>query len=139
MALVGLIFLMPFFYDIAINNLRADMFQRELQEVTNYVSNTFENLYFMVNSTDYTDVSLQKELIYMPPTIEDWVYVLSISGSGGSASSVTAHLRDQASVTAKAWLAPGLKLGVFRSIESSARTVVAGCSRNVTGVYIWIK
>lgn len=138
MALVGLIFLLPFFYDVAVSNLRANMFQRELQEVSNYVANTFEELYFLANSTNCMELSLEKELLYMPPTIEDSTYLVSINESAGSASGVTAYLKDRASIAASAWLAPGLKRGKPNSIESGGRTVVAGCSRNASGVYVWI-
>lgn len=139
MVLVALILLMPTFYGIAINNIRLEMLKRELKEVTDYVSNTLENLYFLVNSTSCIDVSLEKELIYMPTLIENSFYVLSISKNGANAQNVTAYLTDNISVSAVAWLSPGLKWKASNSIVSSGRKVVAGCSRNVTGIYVWIR
>ena len=140
MALVMLIFVMPFFYAIAINNISVNMVQRELKEVADYVSNTLANLYFLVNSTDSHDVYLEKELLYLPSMVENSVYIVNITkidGSGGNASKITAYLKDRSSVAADAWLAPGLKPSpACHSIESGGRTVVAGCSRNGT---VWIK
>ena len=139
MGLVMLIFVMPFFYAIVVNNIRVDMVRRELKEIADYVSNTLGNLYFLVNSTGYSDVSLEKELVYLPSTVENSVYTVEIEGSGGNASKVTTYLKDMPSVAADAWLVPGLKVTVENSIESGGRTVVAGCSQNGTGVYVWIK
>lgn len=138
MALVMLIFVMPFFYSSVTNNIQANMVQRELQEIADYVSNTLANSYFLVNSTDYLNVNLTKELMYLPSTVENSVYIVEIDGSGGNASRITAYLRDKPSVAADAWLATGLKIGAPSSIESSGRTVIAGCSRNSTGVYVWL-
>jgi len=134
-----LIFVMPLFYSMAVDGIRVDMTRKELREIADYVSNTLANLYFLVNSTEYTDVSMEKLLIYLPSTVENSVYVLKIVGSGEDASEVTAYLKDRPSVLAEAWLSPGLKLGAQNTVESSAKTVVAGCSRNGTGVYVWIK
>jgi len=139
MGLVMLIFVMPLFYAIVIDNIRVDMMRMELKEITDYVSNTLANLYFLVNSTDSLDVSLEKELIYLPSTVENSVYIVNIDGSGGTASKITAYLKDSTLVEVDAWLVPGLKVGADYSIESGRRTVVAGCSRNGTGVYVCIK
>jgi len=139
MALVMLIFVMPFFYAIVANNIRVDMMRRELKEITDYVSNTLANLYFLVNSTDSLDVSLEKELMYLPSAVENSVYIVKIEGNGGNASKITAYLKDRSSVAVDAWLVPGLKVGAENSVESDGKVVVAGCSRNGTGVYVWIK
>ena len=138
-ALIILIFVMPFFYVVAVDNIRVDMIRRELREIADYVSNTIANLYFLVNSTEVLDVSLQKELVYLPSNVENFVYVLRIVESNGSALKVTAYLRDRPSVAADAWLAPGLKVDNKRSsIVSCGWTVVVGCFRNNRGVYVWI-
>ena len=134
-----LIFVMPFFYAIVVDNIRVDMMRMELKEITDYVSNTLANLYFLVNSTDSLDVSLEKELIYLPSTVENSVYIVNIDGSNGTASKITAYLKDRTSVEVDAWLVPGLKVGEDYFIESGGRTVVAGCSRNGMGVYVWIR
>lgn len=134
-----LIFVMPFFYAIVANNIRVDVMRMELKEITDYVSNTLANLYFLVNSTDSPDVPLEKELLYLPSTVENSVYIVNIDGNGENASKITTYLKDMPSVAADAWLVPGLKVGADYSIESGGRTVVAGCSRNGTGVYVWIR
>jgi len=134
-----LIFVMPFFYSMVVDNIRVDMVRKELKEIADYVSNTLSNLYFLVNSTEYTSVSMEKSLIYLPSAIEDSVFVLKIAGSGINASKVTTYLKNAPSVAADAWLSPGLKFGAQNTVESGARTVAAGCSRNSTGVYVWFK
>lgn len=139
MALVMLIFVMPFFYAIVVDNIRADMIRLELKEITDYVSNTLANLYFLVNSTDSSDVSLEKELLYLPYTVENSIYIVKIDGSGGNASKITACLKDRSWVAVDAWLVPGLKVGAENSVESGGRTVVSGCSRDDMSVYVWIK
>jgi len=138
-ALVMLMFVMPFFYSMVVDGIRVDMIRKELKEIADYVSNTLANLYFLVNSTEYTDVSMEKLLIYLPSIVENSIYVLKIVGSGENASEVTTYLKDRSSVFAEAWLSPGLKLGAQNTVESAMKTVVAGCSRNRTGVYVWIK
>lgn len=137
-ALVMLIFLMPFFYANIANDIRVDMVQRELKEVADYVSNTFANLYFLVNSTQCLNVNLTKELMYLPSTVENSLYVVKIDRDGENASRITAYLKDEPSVAADAWLLPGLKTGEKDSIESGGRMVVVGCNRNWKGVYVWI-
>ena len=136
--LVSLIIVMPFFYAIVVNNIDAEMMKRELREITDYVSNTIANLYFLVNSTDYVDVSLEKELVYLPSAVENSLYIVEIVESGGNASKITAYLKYKSSIAVDSWLAPGLKVGAENYIESG-RIVVAGCSRNGTSVYAWIR
>lgn len=139
MGLVMLIFVMPFFYGLVVNNIEADMMKRELREIADYVSNAMANLYFLVNSTNYGNVSLEKELGYLPSAVENSVYIVEIVGSGGNASKITAYLKDKSSIAADSWLVPGLKVGAEDYIESNGRTVVAGCGRNDTSVYVWIR
>jgi hypothetical protein len=138
-ALVILIFVMPFFYSMTVEFIQVDMITRELREIADYVSNTIANLYYLVNSTDVHEVSLQKELVYLPSDIENFLYILKISGKNGYASNVTAYLKTRPSVAAVAWLAPGLKIDGARSfVESCGLPVVAGCFRNRDGVFVWI-
>jgi len=137
-ALVMLIFVMPFFYAIALDNIRVDMMRRELKEITDYVSNTLANLYFLVNSTNCLNVTVMKELVYLPSEVENSIYIVKIDRNGGNAMKITAYLKDRSSVAADAWLVPGLKVGADNSIESGGRTVIASCSRNGTGVYVQI-
>lgn len=131
-----LIFVMPVFYATVTNNISVNMARRELKEIADYVSNTLANLYFLVNSTNCLNVSLTKELMYLPSAVENSGYTIEIDGN---ASKVTAYLKDRSWIAADAWLVPSLKAGAESSIGSGARTVVAGCSRNGTGVYAWIR
>ena len=138
-ALIALIFVLPYFYAIIVDNIRMDMDRRELKEITDYVSNTIANLYFLVNSSEVVNVSLQKELVYLPSNVEDFVYILKIVESNEYALKVTAYLRDRPYVAADAWLTPELKIDTARSsIVSCGLTVLVGCFRNSTGVYAWI-
>jgi hypothetical protein len=138
MALIILIFVMPFFYAMVVDNIKADMVRRELKEIADYVSNTLANLYFLVNSTDYFNVRLTKELIYMPSNVENAQFIVKIEGDGGAASNVVAYLKDRPSVSAEAWFAPSLKMGSKNFVESGRGVVIAGCNRTYEGVYVWI-
>ncbi|MGC8998141.1 MAG: hypothetical protein ACP5JW_01870 [Candidatus Bathyarchaeia archaeon] len=124
---------------MAVDNIRFGMVRRELREIADYVSNTIANLYFLVNSTEIQSVNLTKELVYLPSSVENFVYVLRIEGSGGTALKVIAYLKDRSSVLADTWLTPGLKVDAARnSVVSCGWTVVVGCYRNSAGVYVWI-
>jgi hypothetical protein len=139
-ALIALIFVSQFFYVQVINNLEAEMTKRELQEVADYVSDTLANLYFLVNSTQ-SDVEMKKSL-NLPSEIRDSIYTVKIAFNvSGYARNVTAHLKGQPWVSADSWLLPGLKVDQLESevVESGEKTVVAGCARVSTDVYVWIK
>jgi hypothetical protein len=139
-ALIALIFVSQFFYVQVINNLEAEMTRRELQEVADYVSDTLANLYFLVNSTQ-SDVEMKKSL-NLPSEIRDSIYTLEIAfNASGYARNVTAYLKGQPWVSADSWLLPGLKVDQVESevIESGENVVIAGCSRESTDVYVWIK
>lgn len=136
--LVILIFVMPFFYSTVVNTVDAEMMKRELKEIGDYVSNTIANLYFLVNSTNDDSVSLEKELVYLPSAVENSLYIVEIVESGGNASKITSYLKNKPSIAVDSWIAPGLKVDAENYIESG-RTVVAGCSRNGTSFYVWIR
>ncbi|MEM3719166.1 MAG: hypothetical protein QXD45_03995 [Candidatus Bathyarchaeia archaeon] len=129
---------MPFFYAMVVDNIKTDMIRRELKEIADYVSNTLANLYFLVNSTDYFNVQLTKELIYMPSSVENVQFIVKIEGEGGTASNVVAYLKDRPSVLAEAWVAPGLKMSSKNFVESGRGLVIAGCNRTYDGVFVWV-
>ncbi len=139
-ALVVLIFVMPFFYVNIADDIKTNTLRRQLKEITDYVSNTLANLHFLVNSSDSIDVSIEKELLYLPSSVGNQIYVLEIYGSGKNASKIVAYLKHKSSVKAEAWLLPGLKKEIqYQSIESKEEVAVAGCGRNGTDFYVWIK
>ena len=140
--LIILIFVLPLFYTNVVDSIEVDVIKRELQEIADYTSNTIENLYFLVNSSNSLSVSsLEKELVYLPSTVEDLVYTLEIIPSiNGSSPYVHAELRNDGLVAVDSWLLPGLNVIEDDSIvESGERIVVVGCSRDDEGVNVWIK
>ena len=139
MALVALIFVMPLFYSVVVNNVRLEMVRREMKEITDYVSNTVANLYYLVNSTSPSTMSLDKDLLYLPDLVENSPYSLKIEGDGGNASKITAVMKSTIGISAESWLTPGLKMTSDNAIDSGSRTVAVGCYRNSTGVYVWIR
>jgi len=125
-ALIALIFLMQFSFLYVVDNMKTEMIKRELKEITDYVSNTLASLYFLVNSTNHSNVTLEKTL-NLPSHVEDSIFVINITLNGGSAQSIYAYIKDNSRIDASS------------SIESSGRTVVAGCRRGVDlNVYAWI-
>jgi hypothetical protein len=133
-----LIFTMPFIYAFVVDNIEVEMMKIELKEIADYVSNTIENLYFLVNTTNVDEVALEKELMSLPSAIEAASFVVTIADEGGNATQITAYSTEKPLITVDSWLVPGLKVGAWKSVESG-RPVVAGCSRNDTGVYAWIR
>lgn len=135
MALVALIVAMPFFYSIEVAEINNRAAETQLKEIADYTSNTFANLYFLGNSTNEVSFNLTKQLIYLPLTVHNSFYNLSIVSVGGNASKITATFRDNPSISADAWLIPGLKVGSPSSIEIGNKVAVAGYYRNGT---IWL-
>lgn len=129
---------MQFSFIYVVDNMKMEMIKRELREITDYVSDTLANLYFLVNSTDYSNVALEKTL-NLPSHVEDSTFVINITLDEGSAQSIYAYLEDNSRIGASSWILPGLKVENQTAIESGGRTVVAGCRRGVDlNVYAWI-
>jgi hypothetical protein len=138
-ALVTLIFVMPLFYFSVVDNVNVEMMERELKEVADYVSNSLGNLYLLANSTN-REVLLEKRLD-LPLSIRDSTYCVEIvyNQSDSSAQYVKAYSKDSSGIHADSLILPGPKADNERvRIESGEETVVAGCSRNSTGTYVWI-
>ncbi len=138
-ALIVLILIMPFFFANIITNVKTNMEQRELKEVADYVSNTLANLYFLVNSTNSPNVSMEKEMISLPVAIEDSVFFVKIEASGANVSKITTYLKSNPAIAAEAWIGPGLLVGTQNLVESSKRPIIAGCGRSTAGVSVWIR
>lgn len=139
---IVLIFVLPMFYFNIASNIESDVISRELQEIVDYTSSTVENLYFLVNSTTSQDLTMEKELVYLPSYVEDSVYVLELvsSETDGEGLHVRAVLKNDNSTEAHSWLIPGLTVVQnMKIVESIDQSVFVGCSKNVTGTYIWIR
>ena len=141
-ALIALVFVMQFSFMQVADNMRTQMIKRELREISDYVSDSLANLYFLANSTDCANVTLEKTLS-LPSKVQDLRYSLSIyfNASTFEALSVNASTRGSLWVEATSWLLPGLKVdpNATKTIVSGDKTVVARCSRNVDfKVYVWI-
>ena len=141
-ALIALIFILPLFYTSVVDSIEADVIEKELQEIADYTSNTIENLYFLVNSSNSIRVSsMEKELVYLPSEVENSVYTLEIvPGTIESPPYIHAELITDNSVAVNSWLIPGLTvIADNNSIVSGEKNVVVGCSRDDSGINVWIK
>jgi len=140
-ALIALIFLMQFSFTFVVDNMKTEMIKRELKEITDYVSDTLANLYFLVNSTNYSNVALEKTLI-LPSDVQGSTYSLLIhfNATTFEALSVNANITGSLGAEATSWLLPSLMVNstATESIVSSGKTVVARCSRVSTSVLVWI-
>ena len=139
-ALIVLILVMPTFYFYVTDNLNVEMMERELKEVADYISNSLGNLYLLANSTN-CDVMLEKRLD-LSSSIRGSTYYVEIvyNRSDGSAQYVKACSKASSGIYADSLILPGPKADNKTGcvVESGAKTVVAGCSRNGTGTYVWI-
>ncbi|HEX9261607.1 MAG TPA: hypothetical protein VF893_03680 [Candidatus Bathyarchaeia archaeon] len=140
MALVALILVLPSFFAMERNGVAEQMAQRELTEICDYTSNTLENLFLLANSTNVKELNVTKELIYLPMTVEGSFYTLRIDAATDDATSprVTAFLNDRSWVQGSSWLVPGLKVNE-EPLAINGTSMVAGCTRNAAGFYVWIK
>jgi len=141
-ALIALVFVMQFSFMYVADNMRTEMSKRELREISDHVSDSLANLYFLANSTDCANVTLEKTLS-LPSNVQGFTYSLSIyfNASTFEALSVNASTRGSLWAEATSWLLPGLKVdpNATKTIVSGDKTVVAGCSRDVDlNIYVWI-
>ncbi len=137
--LIALILVMPFFFSMERDSIAEQMAIRELTEISDYTSNTLANLYFLANSTNSIDLTLTKDLLYLPLTVQDSFYTLKIvSEDGVSATKVLAVQKGKSWVVGESWLVPGLKLLNASLIEVNGQTVTVGCRRDSTGFYVWL-
>jgi len=138
-ALIILIFTVQVFYLYVVDNIWEEMSKRELKEIADYVADTLANLYFLVNSTN-TDTTMEKTL-NLPLEVGDQSYSIEITqDQNNTATGVSAHFLGKSWLNVASWLPPGLKVDTNQTqvIQSSGKTVVAGCSRVSSDVYVWI-
>ena len=136
-AIIVLIFVMQLSYVQIVDNLWVDMVKRQLKEITDQVSDTLANLYFLVNSTT-SEVALEKVLT-LPSTVRGSTYQVEIekNSTTGFAQRIHAYIKRRSTVDSSSWLPPGLTRddGAY-TIESGGRIVVASCSRLATNVRV---
>lgn len=139
-ALLILVLVMPLFYFYVVDNIDAEMANRELKEVADYVSNSLENLSLLANSTN-TEVLLEKELNLPSSIRESAYYVEIVYGLDSSAQRVKTSLKGDLGISVDSLIIPGLKADNNKGcvIESGDKTAVAGCSHDRTGTYVWIR
>jgi len=137
-ALIVAVFTVQVFYFYVVDNVYSDMVRRELNEITDYVADTVANLYFLANSTG-TDQSLEKTL-KLPLDVGGSSFNLEITNQSNYAQKVKAAVQGKSWLNVTSWLPPGLLLDVGKTamIQSSGKTVVAGCQRVSSRVYVWI-
>jgi len=115
------------------------MFRRELKEITDYVADTLANLYFLVNSTN-VDATLEKTL-NLPLEVGDQSYSVEIlRDQNNTATGIKGELLGKSWINVTSWIPPGLKVDIGKNqvIQSSGKTVVAGCMRVSSMVKIWL-
>jgi len=138
-ALITVVFTVQVFYFYVVDNVWAEMTRKELKELSDYVADTIANLYFLLNATN-TNPTLTKTL-RLPLDISGSSYKLQIIyDQSNNAQTVKSSLKDKSWLSSTAWLPKGLKVdtGKTQIIESSAKTVVAGCQRVSSNIRIWI-
>ncbi len=137
-ALIVLVFTVQLFFFYVVDNIWAEMVRRELKELTDYVSNTLANLYFLMNSTN-VDTTLKKTL-KLPSRVSGSAYRLEIVNSGGSAKGVVAYVEVKTWVNSTSWLPPGLKVdSQNQAVQSIGAEAWAGCLRTSNNIYVWLR
>jgi len=134
-----MVFLMQFSFMYVVDNMRTEMTKRELKEITDYVSDTLANLYFLANSTNSSNVTLQKTLS-LPSDVGGSTFIINITSNENFAQSTYAWIKGNSQINTSSWISPSLKIGnQSQTIESGGKTVVAGCRRYADlNVYVWI-
>lgn len=138
-ALIVVIFTVQVFYFYVVDNVWAEMIRRELKEITDYVADTIANLYFLANSTS-SNPSLEKTL-KIPLDVGGSSINLEITKDQNNyAQTVKGSLQGKTWLNTNSWLPRGLLLDTGKTavIQSSARTVIAGCQRVSSKIYVWI-
>ncbi len=140
-ALIVLIIVMQFFYMQIVSNVRAEVIRRELKDIADHVSNTFSNLYYLLNSSSSTRI-LRKTL-EVPEKVEEILYYIQINynTSSNKAESIKVYLVSDNSIYAVSWLTPGLKVNTSMNliVLSSENDIFACCGRFGGEFLIWFE
>ena len=137
-ALIIVIFTVQVFYFYVVDNVWAEMVRRELKELTDYVADTIANLYFLANSTS-TNPLLEKTL-RLPLDVGGSSFSIEITNQTNYAQTVKASVQGKSWLYVSSWVPRGLlvNVGKTQTIESSGKTVIAGCQRVSSRIYVWI-
>ncbi len=140
MALIALILVLPAFFAMERNSVAEQMAKRELTEICDYTSNTLENLFILANSTNSQSLTVTKDLLYLPITVEDSFYTLKIVSpvDDTHAPQVVAFLNDKHWVEGSSWLVPGLEVDET-PLAVNGTSMVAGCTRTGNVFSVWIE
>lgn len=128
------------FYLYVVDNIWEEMSRRKLKEITDYVADTLANLYFLVNSTNI-DITIEKTLNLPLEVGDSGYYIKILQDQNNTATGVRAYFQGKSWLNVTSWLSPGLKVDTYQNqdqLQSSGKTVVAGCSRVSSNVYVWI-
>ena len=140
-ALIALIIVMQFFYMQIVSNVRTEVIRRELKDIADHVSNTFSNLYYLLNSSSSTGI-LRKAL-EVPEKVEEILYYIQINynTSTNEANSIRVYLVSDNSIYAVSWLTPGLKVNTSMNliVLSSENDIFACCGRFGGEFLIWFE
>jgi len=124
-----------------VSNVRAEVIRRELKDIADHVSNTFSNLYYLLNSSSSTRI-LRKTL-EVPEKVEEILYYIQINynTSSNKAENIKVYLVSDNSIYAVSWLTPGLKVNTSMNliVLSSENDIFACCSRFGGEFLIWFE
>ncbi|RLI21784.1 hypothetical protein DRO54_02775 [Candidatus Bathyarchaeota archaeon] len=139
-ALVILIVVMQFFYMQIVNNVQADAIRRELKDIANHVSNTFSNLYYLLNSSGSS--AILRKTLEIPEKVQGIFYYVQINYTDNyEADVIKVYLIDNPSIYAVSWLVPGLKVDISKELVvlSSESDILACCGFSGGDFLIWFE
>ena len=140
-ALIALIIVMQFFYMQIISNVQAEVIRRELKDIADHVSNTFSNLYYLLNSSSSNGII--RKALEVPEKVEEILYYIQINynASTNEANSIRVYLVSDNSIYAVSWLTPGLKVNTSMNliVLSSENDIFACCGRFGGEFLIWFE
>ncbi len=142
-ALIILVLVLPSFFEIQRISIAENMARRELTEIADYTSNALSNLFFLAESADASynleAISVTKDLLYLPLTVEDSFYVLNITDVGDSLK-ILAYVQGEDWIFGESWIVPGIKRAEFSeaiySYKLDSNIAVARCYEGGSDFYI---
>jgi len=124
-----------------VSNVQAEIIRRELKDIADHTSNTFSNLYYLLNSSSSTEIL--KKTLEVPEKVEEILYYIQINydTSSNEAESIKVYLVSDNSIYAVSWLPPGLKVNTSMNliVLSSENDIFACCGRFGGEFLIWFE